>query len=77
VRIPRGHFLAENLPKLTIVLHRVQEAPDRLTTLAPLETQPGVKTVEAGRLAGIQLSGLPATVRPQFEQILGETETLK
>lgn len=77
VRIPKGHFLAANLPKLNIVLHQVQDAPDRFTSLAPLQMQPGVKTIEAGRLAGIQLEQLPATVRPQFQQILGETEKLK
>ena len=77
VRIPKGHFQTANLPKLNIVLHQVQDAPDRLTSLAPLQAQPGVKTVEAGRLTGIQLDQIPATVRPQFQQILGETETLK
>jgi|GEM_PF-2805935 len=76
-RVPKGYFLTANLPKLNIVLHQVQDAPDRLTSLSPLETQPGVKTVEAGRLAGIQLAQVSATVRPQFEQILRETDTLK
>ena len=77
VRIPKGHFLTANLPKLNIVLHQVEDAPDRLSSLAPLQMQPGVKTVEAGRLTGIQLEQLPAAVRPQFQQILGETERLK
>ena len=77
VRIPKGHFLTANLPKLNIVLHKVEDAPDRLTSLAPLQKQPGVKTVEAGRLAGIKLEQLPSTVRPQLEQILRETEKLQ
>jgi hypothetical protein len=77
VRIPKGYVLSANLPKLNIVLHNVQDAPDRFTTLAPLAKQPGVVTVEAGRLAGIKLEQLPQVVRPQFEQILNENERLK
>jgi len=77
VRIPKGYFSTVNLPKLNIVLHRVEDAPDRLTSLAPLQKHPGVKTVEVGRLAGIKLEQLSSTVRPQLEQILHEIEKVQ
>jgi hypothetical protein len=70
VRIPAGYVVAANLPKLNIVLHNVEEAPDRLTSLAPLGRQPAVKTVEVGRLTGIKLEDLSPNVRPHLEQIL-------
>jgi hypothetical protein len=73
-RIPKGHVSSANLPKLNIVLHNVQEAPDRLTTLTPLQKQPGVNTVEVGRLSGIKLEQLPPAIRPHLEQILKETD---
>jgi hypothetical protein len=73
-RIPKGHVTTANLPKLNVVLHNVQEAPDRLTTLTPLQKQSGVHTVEVGRLSGINLEQLPQAVRPQLEQILKETD---
>jgi hypothetical protein len=74
VRIPKGHVTEATLPKLNIVLHKVEDAPERLTSLAALQKQPGVKTVEVGRLAGIKLEQLPAAVRPHLEEILSETE---
>jgi hypothetical protein len=77
VRIPKSYISTANLPKLNIVLHNVREAPDRLTTLAPLQQQPGVNTVEVGRLSGIKVEHLPSAVRHQFEQILNETDKLK
>ncbi len=74
VRVPQGHVSTATLPKLNIVLHKVEAAPDRFTTLSPLAQQPGVKTVEAGRLAGIKLEQLSPAVRPHLEQILSQTE---
>lgn len=74
VRIPQGHISTATLPKLNIVLHKVEDAPDRLTSLSPLAQQPGVKTVEEGRLAGIKLEELSPSVRPQLEHILSQTE---
>lgn len=73
-RIPKGHVSTANLPKINIVLHNVQEAPDRLTTLTPLQKQSGVNTVEVGRLSGIKLEQLPPAIRPHLEQILKETD---
>ena len=77
VRIPKGNVSAATLSKLNIVLHKVEEAPDRLNTLAALQKQPGVKSVEIGRLAGITLEQLPPAVRPHLEQILRETDELR
>jgi len=74
VRIPASYVTTENMPKLQVVLHNVEDAPDRLTSLAPLGTQPGVKATEVGRLAGIQLEQLAPTVRPEFERILSENK---
>jgi hypothetical protein len=71
-RIPKGYVTTMNLPKLNIVVHRVREAPDRFTTLAPLQRQSGVETEEVGRLAGIKLEELAPAVRPQLEEILKE-----
>jgi hypothetical protein len=75
-RIPKGHVSTANLPKINIVLHNVHEAPDRLTTLTPLQKQSGVNTVEVGRLSGIKLEQLPPAIRPHLEQILKETDGL-
>jgi hypothetical protein len=77
VRIPNGHFVTANLPNLNIVLQNVTEAPDRFTSLAPLEKQPGVKTTEVGRLAGIRLEQLAPEVRPTLQRILGESDRLR
>ena len=74
MRIPKGYVSAVTLSRLNIVLHKVEDAPDRLTSLLALRNQPGVKTVEVGRLAGIKLEQLPSAVRPHLEQILRETE---
>jgi hypothetical protein len=77
VRVPNGHFVTANLPQLQIVLHNVTEAPDRLTTLAPLAKQPGVKTTEVGRLAGIKLQELTPALRTTFQHLLVETDKLR
>jgi hypothetical protein len=74
VRIPKSYFSTRNLPKLNIVLHDVREAPDRFTSLAPLQKQTGVNTVEVSRLAGIRLEQVSPTVRPALEQILREID---
>jgi len=52
----------------------VREAPDRFTSLAPLQKQTGVNTVEVSRLAGIRLEQVSPTVRPALEQILREID---
>jgi hypothetical protein len=77
VRIPNGHFVTANRPQRDIVLHNVAEAPDRFTSLAPLEKQPGVKTTEVGRFAGINLEQLSPSVRPTLQQILSVTDKLR
>jgi hypothetical protein len=74
VRIPKSYVSTKNLPKLNIVLHDIREAPDRFTTLAPLQKQPAVNTVEVSRLAGIRLDQVLPTVRPVLEQIISETD---
>jgi len=76
VRVPQGHISAATLPKLNIVLHKVEDAPDRFTSLSPLAEQPGVKTVETGRLAGIKLDQLSPAVRSHLELVLRESEKL-
>jgi hypothetical protein len=77
VRIPKGHLVTANLGKLNIVLHKVEDAPDRFTSLAPLQKQPGVKTYEVGRLAGIKLDEVSPAVRSTLEQILEEADKLR
>lgn len=77
VRIPKGYLVSANLPKLNVVLLKVEEAPDRFTSLAPLQKQPGVKAAEVGRLAGIKVEELSAGVRPNLERILSENEKLR
>jgi hypothetical protein len=74
VRIPKGYVSTANLPKLNLVLHDVQDAPHRLTSLTPLQKQAGVRAVEVARLAGIRLEQLSPTVRPHLEEILRETD---
>jgi hypothetical protein len=74
VRVPAGYFVTANLPKLQVVLHIVEDAPDRLMSLTPLGKQPSVKASEVGRLAGFQLEQLPPTVRPELERILTENK---
>lgn len=73
-RIPKNYFVTANLPKLNIVLHKVEDAPDRFTSLTPLQRQPGVKTTEVGRLAGIKLEELSPAVRPTLQEVLRETD---
>jgi hypothetical protein len=77
VRVPNGYFATANLPQLQIVLHNVTEAPDRLTTLAALAKQPGVKTTEVGRLAGINLQELTPALRATIQQLLVATDKLR
>jgi hypothetical protein len=74
VRIPKGYISTVNLPKLTILLHDIREAPDRFTSLIPLQRQTGVNTVEVSRLAGIRPEQLPAAVRPHFEEIVRDVD---
>jgi len=69
-RIPREHFTATNMPKMTVVLHQIHEAPDRFAPLVPLRRQNGVLSVEIGRVAGIRLDELPPALRPQFDALL-------
>lgn len=70
VRIPKADVSDANLPKLNIVLHNVQQAPDRLVPGMALQRQSGVETTEVARLSGISLERLPAEARPLFEKIL-------
>jgi hypothetical protein len=77
VRVPGGQLVTANLPKLNIVLHRVDEAPDRLTSLAPLSKQPGVKLQEVGRLAGIKLEQVEPATRPELQRIVAEHDRLR
>jgi hypothetical protein len=74
VRVPAGYVVRTNMPRLQVMLHNVEDAPDRLASLAPLGRQPGVKTSEVGRLAGIKLEQLSPTVRPELERILDENK---
>ncbi len=72
-RIPKNQISEAMLPQLTIVLHEVQEAPDRFMTSVPLLKMEGTKTVEVGRLVGITPKTLPQTIRSALEQILNES----
>jgi hypothetical protein len=74
IRIPKNYVSSVNLPKLSIVLHDVRDAPHRLMSLAPLQKQSGVSTVEVARLVRISLEQLSPTVRPHLEEILKETD---
>jgi hypothetical protein len=69
-RIPKAQVSEQNLAKLTIVLHNVMQAPDRLVAATALQKQSGVETTEVARLSGLSLEQLPAAARPQFEKIL-------
>jgi len=69
-RIPRAHVTADNLEKMTVVLHNVHEAPDRLVPSLPLSRQSGTVTTELARFASLGLEHLPATARLPFENIL-------
>lgn len=46
VRVPQGHISASTLSRLNVILHNVDDAPDRLTTLTPFAKQASVKTIE-------------------------------
>jgi hypothetical protein len=75
VRIPKAHVSEANLPKLTIVLHNVRQAPDRLVPGTALQRQSGVETTEVARLSGgLSLEKLPPPVRPLFEKILQDNK---
>jgi hypothetical protein len=74
VRIPKAYISAVNLPRLTILLHNVRQAPDRLAPGAALQRQSGVETAEVARLSGLSLERLPAEVRPLFEKILSDNK---
>jgi hypothetical protein len=69
-RIPRAHVTADNLQRMTVVLHNVHEAPDRLVPGLSLHRQSGVVTTEVARFASLGLEQLPAAARPPFERIL-------
>ena len=69
-RIPKTYISDVNLSKLTILLHDVRQAPDRLVPSAALQKQSGVETAEVARLSGLSLEQLPAAARPLFEKIL-------
>jgi hypothetical protein len=58
------------MPKLNIALHRVGNAPDRLTPGVSLLKQPGLQVTEVSRLPGIALEKLAPEIRPQFEKML-------
>jgi hypothetical protein len=70
VRMPKAHVSDTNLPKLTIVLHNVRQAPDRLVPAVALQSQSGVETIEVARLSGLSLDRLPVEARPLFEKVL-------
>ena len=72
VRIPKAHVSDANLPKLTVVLHNVRQAPDRLAPATALQRQAGVETIEVARLSGLSLERLPPAARPLFEKVLQE-----
>jgi hypothetical protein len=74
-RIPKVHATTENLPKMTVVLHNVREAPDRLVPATAVQQQPGVDAVEVARLSGIILAQVPAAVRVQLERIVSDNKT--
>jgi hypothetical protein len=74
VRIPKAHVSDANLPKLTIVLHNVRHAPDRLVPATALQRQSGIETTEVARLSGLSLEKLPPTVRPLFEKALQDNK---
>jgi hypothetical protein len=70
VRIPKTQISEVNLPNLTILLHNVRNAPDRLVPGAALQEQSGVETEEVARFRGLSSERLPAEVRPLFEKIM-------
>jgi hypothetical protein len=70
VRIPKSYISDMNLPKLTILLHNVRQAPDRLVPGAALQKQSGVEIAEVARLFGLRLEQLPASARSLFEKLL-------
>ena len=74
VRIPKAHVSDANLPKLTIVLHNVRQAPDRLVPATALQRQSGIETTEVARLSGLSLEKLPPAVRPLFEKALQDNK---
>ena len=74
VRIPKAHVSDANFPKLTIVLHNVRQAPDRLVPATALQRQSGIETTEVARLSGLSLEKLPPAVRPLFEKALQDNK---
>jgi hypothetical protein len=70
VRIPKTQISELNLSNLTILLHNVRNAPDRLVPGAALQGQLGVDTAEVTRFHGLSLERLPAEARPLFEKIM-------
>jgi hypothetical protein len=74
-RIPKVLATKENLPKMTVVLHNVRQAPDRLVPATAVQHQPGVEAVEVARLSGIIPDQVPAAVRVQLDRIVSDNIT--
>jgi hypothetical protein len=71
VRVPKAQLTAAAMPKLNIALHRVGNAPDRLTPgVSLLKQTGGLQVTEVSRLPGIALEKLAPEIRPQFEKML-------
>jgi hypothetical protein len=70
VRIPYANFTAEDLPRLKIVLQKVQNAPGRLTPGVAIARHAEVEAEEVARLSGVSLEATPEPVRAQLRDIL-------
>jgi hypothetical protein len=69
-RIPKNQITRDTLPKLTIILLKVQQAPDRLKKSVSLTKQAGFRSIEVGRLSRISIDTFPLEIRPKLEHIL-------
>lgn len=74
-RIPKVYVSRENLPRMTVVLHNVRQAPHRVAPGTALQKQSDIETIEIARLSGVRPEQLPAVVRPLFEKILNDNRT--
>lgn len=72
VRIPRAKVTEDTLPKMAIMVHKVQKMPVKLDRSIPFIKNPGIISTKIGHLKGIKLNKLPKQVRPQLERILKE-----
>jgi hypothetical protein len=70
VRVPKAQLTTAAMPNLNIVLHRVTNAPDRLTPGVALLKQPNIGVAEVSRLPGIAMEKLTPELRPQFEKLM-------